>query len=114
MAWPQTVPGQQASVGVPAQTPSSGFSRHASVRAAHLPPVQSSPAQQSVVELQACPRAVQAGTARHANVLPPSEDEHSLPGQHDVFGSVQFWPAARQLPTHCPLTQVGLPPVQAC
>jgi hypothetical protein len=114
MTVPQTVPGQHLSAGVPAQTPSSGFSKQAWGRATHLPSLQSSPAQQPMVVLQVCPRGMHAGTARHANVLPSSEDTHSLPWQHAVLGSVQSWPVSRQLATHCPPAQVGLAPVQAC
>jgi hypothetical protein len=75
---PHTVPGQQVTAEVPAQTPSSGSSKQVSLRATHLPPVQSSPAQQSVVAVQAFPSAVQ-DTARQVEVLPPSADTHSVP-----------------------------------
>jgi hypothetical protein len=107
-----TVPGQQLAPDVPPQTPSSGVSKHDGSLAAHLPAVQSSPAQQSVLAVQALPSAAQAGMALQAKVV-SLVDTHSVPAQHAVFESVQSWPALKQEATHCPVAQKGVLPEQA-
>ena len=102
--WVHSVPGQQVTPVVPPQTPSAGASRHDVCLAAHLPAVQSRPAQQSVLAVQALPRAAQAGMALQTKALSLME-AHSLPAQQALVVAVQSWPSLKQAATHCPLAQ---------